>query len=249
MSENSKDASIVSQPEKVKNLPISQDALDHLADEKVNKEKNDAFEDTENIDETDSDAQTQSSEKSSLKPLLWIIVVLLLIFLILLFSRYFLPSENPAKTVVYNTYEFKKADGDVIWYTSWNRNNITHILPFRHTPFDVENISQGIERLLTDETLRKELSAKGIEQAKKFKLENSANGACSKNETLGCFDRPIVSCDTESASVIYLKKDPETKIILDGNCMTIQGNDNEIVRATDRILFQWYHIINLPDAG
>ena len=133
MSERAKDSS---EPEKVKNLPISQDALDHFADERKEEKYKQDEEDTtphyENDAKTDnqSNADEQnnlSEQKSSLKPFLWVMVVILLILIILLFSRFFLPSENPAKEVSYNGFDFKKADGDIIWYTSWERKNITHI--------------------------------------------------------------------------------------------------------------------------
>ncbi|MDP2939638.1 MAG: glycosyltransferase family 1 protein [Candidatus Omnitrophota bacterium] len=41
-------------------------------------------------------------------------------------------------------------------------------------PMDVNDISNGLQIIITDESLRRNLSAKGLEQAKNFRVENSA---------------------------------------------------------------------------
>ena len=68
--------------------------------------------------------------------------------------------------------------------------------------------------------------------------------ACTRNETEACGERPIVTCENTNSTVIYLKKAAETKLILDGNCVTIQGTGQEIIRAADKALFQWLGIMS-----
>ena len=69
--------------------------------------------------------------------------------------------------------------------------------------------------------------------------------ACTKNETEACKNRPIVTCDDEDISVIYLKEtEEEGEVILKGNCVEISGKDWELVKATDRFLLQWYGVMN-----
>ena len=67
--------------------------------------------------------------------------------------------------------------------------------------------------------------------------------ACTKQETEGCIDRPIIDCTAQNASVIYLRDAAPTRIILNGNCMTVQGEKEELLRATDRVLLRWYKIL------
>ncbi|PIY60599.1 hypothetical protein COY95_00945, partial [Candidatus Woesearchaeota archaeon CG_4_10_14_0_8_um_filter_47_5] len=58
-----------------------------------------------------------------------------------------------------------------------------------------------------------------------------------------CETRPTVTCADRDVPVIYLKKDVYPKVIMDQNCITIQGNGEDLVKATDRLLFQWYGIM------
>lgn len=67
--------------------------------------------------------------------------------------------------------------------------------------------------------------------------------ACDKNETAACSDRPIITCDNTQKPVLYLKQEPETKLIFKDNCMIVQGIGPDIVRATDRLLLQLYGIM------
>ena len=177
-------------PEKVDKLPISQEALDALGGKERKKEGK------EDQDEKDHE-ETDSEKKSFLKVFLWVAAIIILVLVILIFSRPLLPSQNPAKTVMYNTYEFTKADGDLIWYTKWNRNNITYVLPFRHTPYEVENISfegkldsrfnQKIIYITHDPAdgnlSQVALSATALSQALAKAFNLTPAGACARNET------------------------------------------------------------------
>ena len=68
-------------------------------------------------------------------------------------------------------------------------------------------------------------------------------GACSKNTTDACHERPIVDCDSTPTPVIYFLSENATSVVYDGNCAIISGNDKEIFRATDRMLFDILGII------
>ncbi|MDP7324133.1 MAG: hypothetical protein QF632_05225, partial [Candidatus Woesearchaeota archaeon] len=67
--------------------------------------------------------------------------------------------------------------------------------------------------------------------------------ACTVNETETCKDRPIVTCDSTSAAVIYLDhEEDKTQIEQKGNCLIISGRGLEKLRAVDRVLYSWYKI-------
>ena len=66
--------------------------------------------------------------------------------------------------------------------------------------------------------------------------------ACDKPEEV-CSERPIVTCDNRSMSVLYIQEATETEVILDNNCIIVKGYGMDIIRATDRLLMQVYNIM------
>jgi len=66
--------------------------------------------------------------------------------------------------------------------------------------------------------------------------------ACTSNET-ACEGRPIVTCDSTDAPVIYIKKDKEPMLVQSGNCVILMGNEWDLVRVIDRFLLAWYGIM------
>ena len=69
--------------------------------------------------------------------------------------------------------------------------------------------------------------------------------ACDKNETEACSNRPIITCEnTNNTPVIYFKSNDTTKIIYRDNCAIVQGRGIEQVRAVDRMLLQWYGVMD-----
>ena len=68
--------------------------------------------------------------------------------------------------------------------------------------------------------------------------------SCNKNETSACSNRPIVTCDnTKHTPVIYFRYNETTEIIYIENCIIVQGKGMEQVRAVDRMLLQWYGVM------
>lgn len=67
--------------------------------------------------------------------------------------------------------------------------------------------------------------------------------ACLINETTACHDRPIINCTNTKEPVVYMKQEGDTSIILDDNCITIQGEGLDLIKATDLMLLSFYNII------
>ncbi|RME77968.1 hypothetical protein D6774_02670 [Candidatus Woesearchaeota archaeon] len=65
---------------------------------------------------------------------------------------------------------------------------------------------------------------------------------CLVNETDACHNVPIITCDDENKSVIVLLNEAPAQVTLDNNCVIIQGADDDLVRAKDRLLLRWYGI-------
>ena len=67
--------------------------------------------------------------------------------------------------------------------------------------------------------------------------------ACSKNHS-ACSDRPIKNCDNTDVPVILVKQDPVAFVEQRGNCLIVQGNDFELVKAADKLLLYLFGIVD-----
>jgi len=188
----------------------------------------------------------------------WIILLVSVIVIAAIFAVFFLTRADEGK-VTYNNFEFVNIDG--LWQTKWEREGQLYILDFRFNPEQVEDvpvegatdvrfqletvyltIDPSEEKL--QETAYKSVAAIELSRKLTDPFYRTVVTACTRNETEACSERPIVTCENTNSSVIYLKKADETKIILDGNCVTIQGTGQEIIRAADKALFQWLGIMD-----
>ena len=187
-----------------------------------------------------------------------ILLVSILIIVVAIFYVLNL-SSNDTKEIKYNGFEFTEVNG--LWRTEWQRDNQVYIIDFRFNPEQVEDIPiEGstdaraqLETVYltidpseekTTETANLNLAAIELSTKLVAVFERTVLTACTRNESSGCVERPIVTCADTNKTVFYLKQSNESKIILNGNCVTIQGTAEGIVMATDKILFQWLGIIN-----
>lgn len=246
-----------SNPQKVDELPISKEAMERMVQQEQSEEgdqKGDQTKEEQSKEQTDAE---QKRARKNNRVLLYTIAGVILLLLILLFIRPLLPSENPKEVVTYNGYEFTKPEGDIMWYTPWQRGDVSMIIPFRNNPYQVQNITvqgtindsfdKGVVFLTHDPGLDNlsfvAIAAANTREAFVKAFDILPVAACTKNETTACFDRDIITCDNKTQAVIYFKQANETKIIFDDNCITIQGKEYELLRATDRLLLQWFRIL------
>ncbi|MBU0459262.1 MAG: hypothetical protein KKH52_04100 [Nanoarchaeota archaeon] len=70
-------------------------------------------------------------------------------------------------------------------------------------------------------------------------------GSCTE-ENWACENRTIVSCadNPDDLPTVELVLAEEAKIELEDTCIKISGNDYDLVKATDRLLYQWYGIMD-----
>ena len=66
--------------------------------------------------------------------------------------------------------------------------------------------------------------------------------ACDRNETAACENTPIVTCDADKV-VLYLKESDKSLIKYDDNCIIVEGTGFDLVKGVDRILYDFYNII------
>ncbi|VVB81076.1 Uncharacterised protein [uncultured archaeon] len=188
-------------------------------------------------------------------------IIFLIIFIIVFFAIVGVLSvrwktESPASNVVeYNYFKFEEVGG--LWQTNIQLDNQPYEAIFRFNPKQAENVSikgnfTGFKTtpiyITFDPDVGRDkfkylaLAASELTLNVVKALNYTVEAACTKNETDICSDRPIVTC-ADDASVIYLVSDAPTQIKLEGDCITLSGENMELLRSVDRLLFQWYKII------
>lgn len=164
--------------------------------------------------------------------------------------------KNTSTSYVYRGYSFVWARG--LWYTRLQDKNILYEVPLHFGPRDLENITYTgklddrflatSEVYITFNPVEKELGyvalAVGelsLNLAKALGVNPVA--ACDRNETVDCKNRPIMTCTNTNQSVIYFHPKGDARLHLRGNCIEIYGEKTELIRATDRLILQWYGIM------
>ncbi len=163
--------------------------------------------------------------------------------------------ETKYEVVTYNGFQFVKiAD---LWHFNWEKDGQTYVVALQYHPQQVEDVPIYGE---TDERFRQQHiyithnpAESGLSYVALATTELTASlvgtqnleieGACAENKTADCAAAPIINCDNTNSSVIYIKEADETRVDLNGNCMTIQGKEMELLRATEKVLYIWYNII------
>lgn len=183
------------------------------------------------------------------------LAVITAVILLLLFSgTYWLlaPKQKSPEIFTYNHFTFTKSGG--MWITEWQRDNKLFSIPLRFHPGMVKNVSvSGSIPSLPSKIIVSFDSEAGeqrfvalaagelgfsVGQALNIPLE----AACSSNVS-GCESRRILSCDTpheKSSTLIFLKEEENTSITVKDNCVLVAGNNFELIKAVDRLLYYWY---------
>ncbi len=175
--------------------------------------------------------------------------------------KYIIKPKPNYQVIDYNGFTFVNLSG--IWMTNMVFSGRDYELMFKYPPYEVENISIKYDfnwfTKLTSE--RKQiyitfdpedknlqyvaLAAADVSRAltRVYGLEPIA--ACTKNITEACATIPIKTCQTTTMPVIYLDDNPLQNITYRGNCLTIQGEGEDLLKAVEKVLLNWYKII--PD--
>lgn len=222
-------------------------------------------------EEKNKEAEENKPEGNS--KLLYIILAVIIIGFIILFSIRFItgPSEK-AVTIdelhqkniegeetdinyVYNGFSFVFVNG--MWYTQVQKGNTVWDVPLHFGPKQLEDVPitgkldddfSEKEVYITFDPLGEDLQYVALSSAELSLSLTKGFGvfpiaACSKNETDTCISRPIRTCEGND-SVIYIRQANYTNVRLNKNCAIIEGDNEGIVKATDRLLLKWYRIIN-----
>jgi hypothetical protein len=185
-----------------------------------------------------------------------VVLILILAIIVALISS---PSSRERKpTMEYNHFPFYEEQG--LWKTTLQRGPQTFELMLRYNPEQVEDITYGgdlVPGFVENQPIYITFDPDAPEQEMKYLALSAAEvglslvrgfgltieAACTKNLTEACFNRTILTCE-DNRSIVYLKVANETGVFFQGSCITIQGKEWEIIKAVDRMLYEWYGIIN-----
>jgi hypothetical protein len=170
-------------------------------------------------------------------------------------GRFYTPRE-PSR-LIYNQFEFKKADG--VWKTEWQRDGQVYDITLRYNPKEVESVpvSGGLNGTFKRQPFY--LTFDPDENSSDFKylalgiaelglnlvrgMGAQIESACTKNLSDACGDHAIVTCDDDDKAVFYLRTAPEPRVTLDGNCLVLEGKELDLLKAVDRVLYHFYRIM------
>ncbi len=159
---------------------------------------------------------------------------------------------------MYNGYVFVKVGN--LWYTQIQIEDRLYDIPLHYNPKQLENVTiegefddkkfNSADNLyITFDPVGQKLDYVALSAATlSLNLARAINfipeAACTVNKTEPCKTRPIISCNNTNESVVYIKDKEPTKIILDENCIIVQGELSDLMRSTDRLIYQWYGIMS-----
>ncbi len=165
-----------------------------------------------------------------------------------------LKNGNTDTQVLYNGFLFEKKGP--LWYSQVQKGNEVYNFGVRYNPYETENIT--IEGNINNSFRTGELYitfdpyGEGLTYVSLASAELSLNlvramgitvNAACMEEHPDCEGRPILTCNSTQLPIIEITSSEETKLVMDGNCMRIMGNEFEILRVTDRVIFTAYGIM------
>lgn len=199
------------------------------------------------------------SEKEIKKSQNAVFAIVLTVIAVVIIFLYFVPVDTPEDkiedTYFYNNFEFVKENG--LWSTGIQTENDIYKLYVHYGPKELEDVkSDKVDRMLfMNKTMFLTFDPKSEQQAyiavaaaeagsSLYRvLGAEVHASCLQNDS-ACVDRYIIDCDTTNRPVLKLIISNETYVDLDDNCVTIAGNGTDLIRATDKFLYQMYGIMN-----
>lgn len=159
---------------------------------------------------------------------------------------------------VYNGYSFVFADG--LWWTEMNKFGTLLKVPLHFGPKDLEEIPiEGEINLMFNEGKNVYVAINPNVYDKYYTLaisELSFNmikgmdrvpvGSCTEENYI-CDNRSVISCENnpDNKPVVELAYEEGPGIELIGTCIKVKGNNQyDIVKSVNRILYQWYGIMD-----
>ena len=156
---------------------------------------------------------------------------------------------------MYRGFVFLYMDG--LWHTQWQRGEVMFNTHFHYSPIDVVDVPiiggldpdlDASKFYVTFDPLEDNISLIAVAASEMGLSLVKVMGvkiipACYKNETAACSDRPIITCDNTEEGVIFIRSAKYTNVIMEDNCIIIQGKGDDLLKAVDKFLFKLYRIV------
>ena len=218
-------------------------------------------EDDSPVEDTDSlldETVKKTGTRNAIIAALIVIAMFMLVINMHKITTFFAKEEIPLPDDYYYKGKFHFVKDGGLWKTEITFGNKFINIPLHYSPRDLENVSLEGEvdsRFINSSKLyitfdpRDNIGYVALATSElSLNLVQGMNigviAACAANSTEACYSRPIVTCNSTDNGVIYIKEAKEPKIIMDGNCITLQGKGTHLVRAVDRLLLKWYRIMD-----
>ena len=156
---------------------------------------------------------------------------------------------------VFEEHSFVRKDN--LWWTVTIVNDHPTHIPLHYGPRDVVNVSvlgsittefdkgQAIYMAIDPEYTNKHYTL-GLMELNNNIVKGFGRkpvGSCSRNHTI-CTDYPVVSCNnTQGKPVIELRPSGIAQVELDGSCILLSGEGEEMALAATRLIYLWYDIM------
>ena len=179
-----------------------------------------------------------------------------------------LRGEETENNYMYNGFSFVSIQG--AWYTQIKIEDTLIDLPIHYGPRDLEDIE--ISGTINESFMKNEIyitfnptednmkyvalaaSELSLSMVKGMNVKPVA--ACDRNETdieekqeevnNTCYGRPIITCESGEAAVYLLQEEP-AKVEMKGNCILVQGAEMNLTKAVDRLLLEWYNVMDYTE--
>lgn len=199
----------------------------------------------------------KESEEKQARYFIYVIIFVAILIMAILSLRYIFPQKQKVQSYSYNNFVFTNISG--LWYTEIQKQgtNKVYSVPLHFSPSELGNISiEGDVNQFKNKTniyitfdpegsefsyIALSASEISINLAQTFNITPIA--ACTANKTAACISRPVVDCKTPGQPAIYLKYDNATRVYVQNNCIFVQGNSWELVKASDRLMLKWFSIM------
>ncbi|MBI2573515.1 hypothetical protein HYV86_06640 [Candidatus Woesearchaeota archaeon] len=162
---------------------------------------------------------------------------------------------SPEEGYIYNGYSFVKSDG--LWWSEIQDDGRTVKFPLHFGPLEVQDIpihgglspqfENGSEIFIAiDPTIENKYYTLAISEMSINIAKGIARmpvGACTQEDPI-CENRTIINCDTAAGKpVIEFAVSNITQVTLRDTCIRIEGNDYDLTKAVDRLLYHWYNVV------
>ncbi|MBI4452464.1 hypothetical protein HY637_03480, partial [Candidatus Woesearchaeota archaeon] len=167
---------------------------------------------------------------------------------------------KPEQGYVYNgVYSFVKFDN--VWHVQLKSPKGTKVysMALRYSPREVQGIviEGNLDRQFFDNQTQfyatfnptgndfsmVALAVADFEAHMTKVFEKFPIGACDRNETYVCIERPIVTCSDTGKLVLYVRESQKFRAYYNNNCIVVEGNGFDLVKGVDRILYNLYGLM------